>query len=101
MRAFPLLMLALPLAACLDDQPPRLARPIDCAATSGTAPTFGCANTANLAAMVADPADLTRGRAFTGADAALDAAAVERLRLDKVKPLRGSGTTDSAPAGPQ
>lgn len=48
-------------------------------------------NAANLAAQVADPSDLQRGRHVTGSDALLAAAAVARLRQDRVKKLQDSG----------
>ncbi len=56
---------------------------------------FGCINAANLAPMIAHPADLAHGRAPTPTVGALDAAAIERLRTDTVKPLLGTGATDS------
>ena len=61
------------------------------------------ANATNIAAEVANPADLARGRdATAGSDGELAAAAVLRLRTGHVKPLPGSGLTDfqvqSAPA---
>lgn len=49
---------------------------------------FGCATYSNLAAMVADPADLAAGRSLNGQDAADAAAAVDRYHDDKVKALR-------------
>jgi len=58
-------------------------------------PRFGCINAANLAPMLADRADLAHGRAPTPTMGALDAAAIERLRNDTVKPLLGTGATDS------
>ena len=45
------------------------------------------ANHANLALMVANPADLVRGTGTGNADGQLAAAAVDRLRNDKVKRL--------------
>jgi len=59
---------------------------------------FGCANAANLAVMAA-PADLVRGRALSAADGALETAAIERLRADKVKDLSREGATDRAAGG--
>lgn len=59
---------------------------------------FGCANAANLAVMAA-PADLLRGRALGPSDGSLEAAAVARLRTDKVKDLRREGTTDQGSGG--
>lgn len=47
--------------------------------------SLGCATYANLAAQVADPADLVQPRDFGGADGAATAAAVNRYQGDKVK----------------
>ncbi len=48
------------------------------------------ANEANLAAMVADPADLVRGKDYEGTDGQMAAAAVARLRVNRVKQLPDS-----------
>ena len=48
-------------------------------------------NEANLAAMVAHPSDLIIGVDEPGGNGQLAAAAVERLRRDRVKPLPDSG----------
>lgn len=48
------------------------------------------ANQANLAAMVVDPADLVRGKDYEGTDGQLAAAAVARLRVNRVKQLPDS-----------
>jgi hypothetical protein len=47
-------------------------------------------NRANLTLMVANPSDLVRGTGVTGGDGQLGAAAVDRLRNDKVKKLPAS-----------
>ena len=47
-------------------------------------------NRANLTEMVANPADLVRGTGTTGSDGQLAAAAVDKLRTDKVKKLPAS-----------
>lgn len=60
---------------------------------------FGCANAANLM-ETASPADLAVGRPLSPADGGLEAAAVARLKADKVKDLRREGT-DSAGGAPQ
>ncbi len=59
---------------------------------------FGCADAVNLAAQVADPADLIvgRGRATTAAGPL--AAAVAAVAADRVKPLKGA--TSAAQGGP-
>jgi type IV pilus biogenesis protein CpaD/CtpE len=67
--------LALPLAGCADDFGRHVAFARPCRAPNGD--EVGCANAANLTAMVADPADLTRGRALTPGSAARAAKAVE------------------------
>jgi hypothetical protein len=55
------------------------------------------ANEGNLAAMVVDPHDLQVGKSSTTTDALMAAAAVDRLRHDKVKPLL-NGSFDAAPS---
>ncbi|MGF1477073.1 MAG: CpaD family pilus assembly lipoprotein [Geminicoccaceae bacterium] len=50
-------------------------------------PGLGCANDANLAAMVADPRDLIDGQPTGPADGHHQAAGVERYHTDKVKDL--------------
>ena len=53
----------------------------------------------NLAAEVANPADLTHGQDFRGSDGLAAVAAIERLRHDHVKPLSdGNSTTSATPA---
>jgi type IV pilus biogenesis protein CpaD/CtpE len=47
-------------------------------------------NHANLTLQVANPGDLVRGSGTTGGDGQLAAAAVDRLRTDKVKKLPSS-----------
>ena len=47
-------------------------------------------NRANLALQVANPADLVRGTGRSSSDGQLAAAAVDRLRTDKVKKLPAS-----------
>ena len=61
----------------------------------------GCANEANLRAMVAAPADLLQGRVLSPADGALEAAAVERLRAGKVKDLIRDGSGVSPGSAPK
>jgi len=60
---------------------------------------FGCANAANLM-ETASPADLAVGRPLSAADGEIEAAAIGRLKADKVKDLRREGT-DSAGGAPQ
>lgn len=53
---------------------------------------FGCSNAYNLGVMVADPADLGRGRTLEPADAERSAVAVQRYRLYKEEPLAEEDT---------
>lgn len=96
MRTRPPTALLLVLAtACATDPTPPISRPRPaCAEVPGEAPVLGCANYHNLRAMIADPGELTEGRPYGGGDALVEAAAVARLRADKVKKLRQSGTTN-------
>jgi type IV pilus biogenesis protein CpaD/CtpE len=50
----------------------------------------GHTNHNNLALMVASPADLVRGSGQSGGDGQMAAAAIDRLRTDKVKRLPAS-----------
>ena len=50
---------------------------------------FGCATSENLARMVADPRELSTGRALAPDSGTRATAAVERYRTDKVKALIG------------
>ena len=62
-------------------------------------PNFGCADAANLAAQLADPADLVRGRGTARQAGEAAARAVERYRTDTATPLAGS-TSPAATAAP-
>jgi hypothetical protein len=68
---------ALATAGCESHTRPTLVGPPACPPPAG-APILGCANAANLAAMVADPADLRRGRALTPASGAREARVIEQ-----------------------
>lgn len=59
---------------------------------------FGCADAVNLAAQVADPADLIAGRGRATTAAGPLAAAVAALAADRVKPLKAAAT--AAQGGP-
>lgn len=48
---------------------------------------FGCATADNLARMIADPRELSTGRALAPANGANATGALERYRTDRVKPL--------------
>jgi|GEM_PF-1309567 len=55
--------------------------------------SFGCATYNNLAASVANPADLAEGREFKGSDGGSQAAAVDRYNAGKPTPLRQTTST--------
>lgn len=55
---------------------------------------LGCANTANLGMMLANPRDLIQGRPSGNADGTAAAAAVQRYRAGKVTPLPKGSTTE-------
>ncbi len=57
------------------------------------------ANEANLGAMVATPTDLARGQSEPGSSGDLAAAAVKRLRTDRLKTLPAVDTTGGAISG--
>jgi len=60
--------------------------------------SFGCATYTNLAASVADPADLAEGRELGPADGPNIDAAIERYQADKVKALSKNTATTAAPS---
>jgi type IV pilus biogenesis protein CpaD/CtpE len=95
-RLAPFLLLTLPWPATA--KAPRLATADVCKATLQHPPVFGCVNRANLAAMAADPHDLSYGRASSLGVGALDAAAVDRLLTGRAKKLAGTTTDGSQPA---
>lgn len=64
--------------------------------SNADSPFLGCISDANLKAMVADPADLARGRPLGPADGERETRAIEAYQQGKVKPLEGSGTTTSS-----
>jgi hypothetical protein len=59
----------------------------------------GDTNAANLAAMVVNKHDLIEGQKMTGSDGQLDAAAIDRLRQNKLKPLPATSTQTGASGG--
>jgi type IV pilus biogenesis protein CpaD/CtpE len=65
----------------------------EAAAPDSPMPMLGCANRANLAAMVANPGDLEQGRLLGPASGAHEAQAVDAYKTGKVKPLSGSAGT--------
>ncbi len=68
---------------------PDWSAPSDLAAGNLAMSQLGCANAVNLAATIANPADLVAGRPLAGADGTREAAAVERYHADKVRKLIG------------
>nr|WP_294517573.1 hypothetical protein [uncultured Rhodopila sp.] len=85
MRTKLLILVALSLAACQNIADPSY--------SSGTwKPAH--VNEANLQAMIANPADLDHGHGDGRTSAVLAAAAIDRLRTDKVKPLATTGLAD-------
>ncbi|MFC3069378.1 CpaD family pilus assembly lipoprotein [Phenylobacterium soli] len=93
--------LALSLGACAENskvlsEHVQAAPPVCTSNPAGpslAAPMLGCANKANLAAMVADPADLVRGRAETPALGNREAVAVENLKKGPDKKVLAVPTT--------
>jgi pilus assembly protein CpaD len=77
--------------------------------TNALTSNYGCANTANLGLMVANPADLVSGRPLGPADGTTAVAAVQRYLTDRVKPpptptaspfaATTGGDTGGAPGG--
>jgi type IV pilus biogenesis protein CpaD/CtpE len=60
---------------------------------------FGGVNEANIAAQVANPADLVHGRGRDGAEGKNAAAAVLRLQTDHDKALLNAGKTQTGASG--
>ena len=56
---------------------------------------FGCATYTNLAVMLARPADLVQPIPYTGADAALGAAAAHRYETGNATPVNATSTTSN------
>lgn len=99
MRVLPILLvlIAVPVMAKKAPEGPPPIPP--CAGAANGSPGFGCANAHNLDEMVADQRDLVRGRDTGGSDAILEAAAVVRLRTDRVKRLRSNSTISQTTGG--
>jgi type IV pilus biogenesis protein CpaD/CtpE len=85
-----LLMMTATLAAC--------AHNTDSVAKLNEIP-FGGAVQANLAAMVANPADLVRGRGQVAVDGASAVLPLDRLSTDRQKPLLSSGHSATGAGG--
>jgi pilus assembly protein CpaD len=60
---------------------------------------YGCATARNLGVMVADPADLTRGRDYGGQDGTQATGAIQRYRAGKVTPLPPTDTKTTGGTG--
>lgn len=56
---------------------------------------YGCADTANLGMMIANPRDLIVGRPLGDSDGTVIAAGVDRYRKDNIKPLMETSTNIS------
>src|SRR3546814_11206295 len=54
---------------------------------------FGCTTAYNLGVMIADPADLERGRELDPADAERAGLSIQRYRVGEEEPLEDVGTT--------
>lgn len=86
------------MSPCPDSDPARAAD------GSVVALPLGCANRANLRAMLADPADLDHGRTLAPATGEQEARAVEAYRKGEAKKLSTddqTGSTMSAPTTPE
>jgi type IV pilus biogenesis protein CpaD/CtpE len=57
---------------------------------------LGCVSAANLRAMVADPADLERGRQLGPASGERETRAIEVYTQGKLKPFEGGGASGAA-----
>ena len=60
---------------------------------------FGCANAQNLGVMVANPADLVRGRDLGAQDGTSAVLAMQRYRIGKVTPLANNGGKSGGTTG--
>lgn len=96
MRFSPILPLLLAVSAALS----ACNSSVDSIATLNDMP-FGGTNQANIAAMVANPADLVRGRGTGPTSGKTAEAPIERLQTDHDKPLLspGKGATSGASGG--
>jgi type IV pilus biogenesis protein CpaD/CtpE len=98
-RAGPILagaLAAATLSGCATDSPSMARAPAGppvCPADATAPPPFGCANVANLRAMVANPADLTQGREMTPGSAAREAVPVEAYNKGETKKLPSSSSS--------
>lgn len=75
---------------------PDYSKPPEYNYSNTTHSNFGCANAHNLGVMVADPADLARGRADSGQDGTQSVLGVQRYRTGKVTPLIKDDTSSES-----
>ncbi len=61
--------------------------------SNGDSPYLGCVSTANLRAMVANPADMESGRELGPANGERETRAIEAYQQGKTKPLQGNDST--------
>lgn len=78
---------------------PDFSKPSEYNYTNTTHSNFGCANAHNLGVMVADPADLVRGRPEGMQDGTQAVLGVQRYRTDKVKALIKDETSSDSSGG--
>jgi pilus assembly protein CpaD len=74
-------------------------QPIGDARQAHAPSNFGCATTANLGMMLANPRDLIKGRSLGASDGAVMAAGVDRYRKDNLKALLDTSTNVSPSEG--
>jgi pilus assembly protein CpaD len=74
-------------------------RPPNATFANAAGPNFGCATTFNLGAMVADPADLVRGRTLGPAFGEHDVPAMQRYNRGVVTPLAETSTSNIGGGG--
>jgi len=67
--------------------------------SNADSPYLGCVSAVNLRAMVADPADLERGRPLGPADGERQTGAIEAYRQGKIKPFQGAGASSPSSSG--
>ena len=71
---------------------PNWAKPSQRDPLNQPASNFGCATTVNLGLMVADPADLVRGRTLGPADGSASMLSIQRYRAGQVLDAIGQAT---------
>ena len=67
--------------------------------SNADSPYLGCVTAVNLRAMLADPADLERGRPLGRADAERESRAIEAYQQGKIKPFAGGGSMSPQTSG--